>query len=262
MKIIRNRRQLERLFIYALEDYFEDELRATARAARKGTIYTPDKKALDRMLTQLITQGAYIGAEEGLGPLISMGLGFDAALVNEAAVSFAQEYIYTAYDVGLTNAIDAHTREIIHREVPKWLSEGDQISELTEALRETFGKKRAQTIATTEVTNAIAGGNIASWREVNRQLGTNIISGSQWTTANDENVCPVCAPLGGLVFADGETQPGSIDTQQARGITAGLGDVFVHPGGSGAADNFKGKEYYRPPAHPRCRCTLAPVVQQ
>lgn len=48
----------------------------------------------------------------------------------------------------------------------------------------------------------------------------------KWVTAHDEKVCPVCAPLDGQVALIGE--------------------------------GFDGVD--GPPAHPRCRCTLEPVV--
>lgn len=207
-------------------------------------------------------QAAIIGADSGLEPLIAMGLGFDAALINEAALAFAREYISIAYGVGLANAISGHTKEVVQREVAKWFEAGDKLDELIGALEPTFGRKRAETIAITEVTNAISGGNIAAWKEANRQLGAELVTGSRWTTANDENVCPVCAPLGGLTFIDGESNPSPIDTQQKRGVTAGLSDVFVHPGGPGVLDKFKGKTFYRPPAHARCRCSLSPLTAE
>ena len=394
IKAIRRRSSIERLFQRAIEQYLADEFKNTRRAARAGRVYEASPAGLARIMDTYMVQAAIIGMGDGLEPLIAMGLGFDTALMNEAAVAFARDYISSAYDVGLTEAITTHTQAVIQRETSKWLASGDKLDELMTALEPTFGRKRAQTIAVTEVTNAIAGGNLAAWKEANRQLGTEIVSGSSWRTANDENVCfpawtmveteegevriadikpgnmvftsyglcpvkavgrriylgsmisitagknwlvatdkhpvsvagkgwmpmnelelndvlyvssddrgfvypleeveissitsthalmmvynlemeeypeffangilvhncPICAPLGGLTFVDGASQPASINTQERRGVTAGLSDVFVHPGGKGAAGKFDGKTFERPPAHARCRCSLSPMI--
>ena len=75
---------------------------------------------------------------------------------------------------------------------------------------------------------------------------------AQWRTGNDEKVCEICAPLGGVEFVDDTAEPVSLDEQWANGQK---GDVvngtafFVHPGGSGAAGAHAGEIYEIPPAH-------------
>jgi len=63
--------------------------------------------------------------------------------------------------------------------------------------------------------------------------------------------CPICGPLGGLTMTDEGADPASVDEQIARGVQANLGDKFVHPGTGMVFD---------PPAHPRCRCAILPIV--
>ena len=70
--------------------------------------------------------------------------------------------------------------------------------------------------------------------------------------------CPICAPLGGLTFGD-EAQPGRIEDQERRAAVRGIDDVFMHPGGAGAAERYGKQEFRAPPAHPRCRCWLVPI---
>jgi hypothetical protein len=72
--------------------------------------------------------------------------------------------------------------------------------------------------------------------------------------------CPICAPLGGLMFSDGAAQPASIEQQDTGGVMASIDGGFVHPGGLGAAGKFAGRAYQEPPAHPRCRCSMRPVI--
>ncbi len=72
--------------------------------------------------------------------------------------------------------------------------------------------------------------------------------------------CPICAPLGGLVFGEDGAQPAAIGDQEQRGVQAALGEAFVHPGGKDKAGNFEGQAFEMPPAHTRCRCWISPEV--
>ena len=211
---------------------------------------------LEAVILPHIIAAAVAGAAAGLLPLIKMGIGFDEVLINDAAVSFARRYAGMQV-VG----INATTQKAIQKHVSWWLSQHPRppLDDLAKLLEPTFGAARAKTISVTEVTNALSGGKIESWKALNDQLGTDLIKGMTWSTANDERVCPVCAPLGGLVFGD-SAEPASIAEQEANAISTNLGDPFIHPGGTGAAERFKGKTYERPPAHPRCRCTLKPII--
>jgi hypothetical protein len=109
-------------------------------------------------------------------------------------------------------------------------------------------------IASTEVTRAYAQAQIQAWQ------ATGVVRSMQWTTANDERVCPICGPLGGLEFGEDGTIPGSIEQQLAGGVVTDLGSPFVHPGGNGRAGRFSGQTFEAPPAHPRCRCHVVAVV--
>lgn len=85
---------------------------------------------------------------------------------------------------------------------------------------------RAENIARTEYAFAFNYGNFEAMRQA-RDLGLvgpNIIK--IWQTAEDEKVCPVCAPLNGQIVDLDETFP------------------------------ITGTTSFTPPAHPRCRCTL------
>lgn len=237
--------------------HFNKENRKTIAAARRGEYYQPDSEALRRVLQPYIEQGALIGVSEALEPLIAFGLGFDETLINEVAVAFAR-----MHSAELVRGIDATTRAAINKHVSAWLQSGDKINELIRAIEQagTFSKSRAEMIAVTEVTNAVAGGNVGAWKDVNRQLGVEIVSGMQWTTSNQENVCPICSALGGLRYGEDGAVPASIEQQDRQGVTTSLNGSFTHPGGNGLQSKFEGRTYRRPPAHPNCVCTLTPVI--
>ena len=94
------------------------------------------------------------------------------------------------------------------------------IPQLKKRLIPLFGEKRADLIASTEVTRAYAEGNLTAWKE------TGFTEGKEWVTANDELVCPLCGPL------DGEVVPINGDFSDGT---------------------------HAPPRHPRCRCGVSPV---
>lgn len=242
------------------------EMRRTVKAASNGNYHNPSDEELAQMLLPRITDAATLGAESGMLPLIELSMDFDRFEVNRAAADFARRRVYHAYnefDRGLAALLNETTRKAVQKEVSAWIAEPNhKQADLVKRLAPTFGPDRARTVAVTEITNAYAGGAIAGWRDINRQAGVDIITGKAWRTANDERVCPVCAPLGGLLIEGTVTVAQSAETQEEKGQKTGLGDVFTHPGGAGLADKFRGQTYYRPPAHPRCRCWIIPVVEE
>jgi len=255
LKVIPERTDIERRMMQDVLSYFNKENRLAIAAAKRGDYYQTDNDALRKVLQPHIEQGAMLGVEQGLEPLIAFGLGFDETLANEAAVAFAR-----MHSAELVHGINNTTRGAIRNHVGDWLQSGDKIDELIRLLEPTFGASRADMIAVTEITNAIAGANVASWRQVNRDLGTELVTGMQWTTANDERTCPICSALGGLTYSDDGAVPASIEQQDSRGVTTSLSGSFVHPGGVGLQSGFAGRSYPRPPAHHRCRCMLVPIV--
>ena len=258
--------RLERQFGREITAWMLRELRRTVKAAQNGNYHNPSDEELAQMLLPRITDAATRGAEQGLLPLIEMSMNFDPHEVNRAAAEFARQHVYHAYgefDRGLAAMLNETTRKAAQKEVSAWIAEPNhKQADLAKRLAPTFGPDRARTIAVTEITNAYAGGAIAGWRDANRQAGTTVITGKQWATANDERVCPICAPLGGLLIEGSITAAQSEEVQAAHAQVTGLGDVFTHPGGGGLADKFRGQTYYRPPAHPRCRCWVVPVVEE
>lgn len=85
----------------------------------------------------------------------------------------------------------------------------------------TISLTRANVIAATETANAYSIGTIIAYEE------SGVVSMIEWLTAEDEKVCPICAPL---------------DGKRVK-----IGEAFA-PG------------IFYPAAHPLCRCALLPVV--
>jgi len=211
--------------------------------ATSGTV----RDALRRMLVQ----SADLGVSVAIAQFETIGFGFDWTLVNTDARDWANRYTGE-----LITMINDTTRRQVQQAVVQWIENGDPLSALIRELAPTFGRDRAGLIASTEVTRAYAEANLLAYRQ------SGVVSQVQWMTSNDERVCPICAPLGGLTFGDSRSEPASIDDQNRRGVLASLAGGFIHPGGNGAAARFAGGNYRIPPAHPRCRCWIVPVIDE
>lgn len=85
---------------------------------------------------------------------------------------------------------------------------------------------RADTIARTEIANAVGKGQTQMWKQMRTEGYLSPDAVRSWVTALDERVCPVCGPMNGVV-AD-------ID---------------------GYWDTDKGSVEYPSAVHPNCRCT-------
>jgi len=138
-------------------------------------------------------------------------LGVDFALVNEAAAEWSRRYGFE-----LVSGLNNTSRRSLQRIIPNYFEEEQTIGELNAALTPTFGPKRAEMIAVTEVTRAAAEGERETVGELERQ---GFKMQPVWQTNEDELVCPICGP------------------RNDKPIQAG---------------NETNGEY--PPAHPRCRC--------
>lgn len=125
------------------------------------------------------------------------------------------------YALNLVRGLTDTTRTRLQREITRFIENGETLTELTRRLGPLFGETRARLIAETETTRAFAEGNLAAWRQ------SGVIKRKRWNTANDEIVCPICGPLHNTVVDMDNTFPGNLDG---------------------------------PPAHPRCRCWVTPVV--
>lgn len=197
--------------------------------------------------------GALLGASQSLSMTHGgrKDLGIDWTLV----ALYALEWLDT-YSFDLIRELDATQREALRGAIQRWAQNGLPLSDLVDELVQlgVFGRERAELIASTEVTRAYAQGQIRAWQE------SGVVRQMRWNTVNDERVCPICGPLGGLEFGEDGTLPGSIGQQLANGIVTELGEPFVHPGGAGRAGRFEGQVYDAPPAHPRCRCWVTAVV--
>lgn len=101
---------------------------------------------------------------------------------------------------------------------------------------DSVGKHRATVLARSEMMNAWSEAYLDRTEAVQEDSDVDIgVSHSEWMTAGDSRVCPVCRPLDGRIFTISEMRTRTFDI---------------------------GGQTFRlsPPAHPQCRCALSVVV--
>ena len=144
----------------------------------------------------------------------------DWDVVNERAVDYLNRY-----RMQWVESMVETTRKQSTRIIENWIRSGEPLDVLEKQMEQILGRERARRIAVTEVTRIYAEGNKIAWRD------SGMVTGQRWNTAEDELVCPYCAPLDGK--------------------EVGLDSGFLSIGGVAVLN---------PPLHPNCRCTLSPVV--
>lgn len=139
------------------------------------------RKALQPQLTSIAT-------EQVLRNAVLVGIDFDIAAVNEAALAWAQAYAFE-----LVKGITETTRKVVSKAIEAFVATpGMTNADLRAMLAPTFGDVRAAMIGTTEVTRAYAQAT-AIYQELAKQDGIAMVR--VWDTSGDDKVCPICGPL-------------------------------------------------------------------
>jgi HK97 family phage portal protein len=158
-------------------------------------------------------------------------------LLSQEAWDFVNSYYFD-----LIKGINNTTAEELQKIIAQWIEDGETIEVLAERLGPVFNDtKRAQAIAQTESTRAYNEGSFARYEAAG-------VTEAEWMTVRvgmnrlkklPGDVCNICAPL--------------------HGVVGNIREGWVHPGGRGPENKFKGN-VYRPPSHVRCRCYSRPIV--
>lgn len=230
---IEERLKIERASSRDVRQALEDQLKAAMRGLRpvSGAIaaaegrFDDKSQGLINALRRMLLRAAVSGVETGAGQLETIGFGVDWTLVNEAARDWVMG-VNPEQLAGklreLFDQVQISSKRTLRQEIAGWIESGEKLPDLVKRLEPTFGKQRAELIASTEVTRAYAEGNTLAWREAG------IVEIVECRTAADERVCPICGPQ--------HKQRRNLDGVYENGLT-------------------------RPPFHPRCRCWEVPVVE-
>ena len=237
----RERAAMERAHGAAIEAVFARLLKKIVPPGTTVESITPDS-AMERYranesilrdaIIEMLTDAALFGAEFGMHQ-VDRAMGAKAVIISGANWDLVNERVLQwvmgsggTFGQGyggsvLLQQLFQTSERTLRTAIGEWISNGLPLRQLVRTLEQTvFSSQRAEMIAVTEVTRAFAEGNRAAWQE------SGVITRMRWETAADELVCPTCAPLQG----------------QLAEVTA----------------TFDGGLF--PPAHPRCRCWITPVV--
>ena len=183
------RDEAERRLRQAAGEALTGQLPLFAAAVRAGE--TPDYEVLSAALVAaLLNPLAEIATEIMLRESLTVGVGFDYALINEAAMRWARDYTYS-----LVSGLTDRTRKVVSGAIEQFVSTPGMTREEVEALlRPAFGDVRAEMIGVTETTRAYS----AATNEYQGMLAEAGLDMERvWNTRNDELVCPICGPLNG-----------------------------------------------------------------
>lgn len=222
---------------------------------RQPSFWDDENRRFLARFQELLLRIYTAGAEQAAGELGSLELLIDWDAWNTQAVAYLRRY-----GLELARGINGTTRRQVIGAIEEWIRAGEPLTLLQERLTPVFGRRRAEVIASTEVTRAYAEGNMALWQS------TGFVSGKQWRTAVDERVCPICGPLHGQVVAF--DNPFALDvgtlagTSQLRRLVGSEDTQRLQRRAASLLRNNGGGQYTAPPAHPRCRCWLQPVVSE
>ena len=163
-------------------------------------------------------------------------------ITNPEAQVFLKDYSFKFAD-----KIGATTKEGLRGLVGQAQVEGWSINKLRDELGGIYGgwdKTRAEMIARTETIRSSNAGAVMSYHNAG-------IEYKQWFTAQDGLVCGFCQEMHGKIVGVSENYWAMGDTM----------DVEV-PDEKPITMTFTYEDVGYPPLHPRCRCTILPVVEE
>jgi len=207
-----------------------DDVRARFSVSPEGAVdlgaeQTKLEAAIMPRVQQLVEAGFDIGNEDlekiNVDPVI---------MTNEAATAIVRERGSL-----IIEEIIRTTEDQIRQAILLGVEEQRPLNEVIDQLKESLGEQagaRAERIARTETSNAVNAGRQEVWSEAG-------VTRNRWRLA--PGACPICQAL--VALSGGEVD---------------IGEPFVTAGTQLATFTPK-MDITRPPAHPNCRCSMAPV---
>jgi hypothetical protein len=215
---IEKRLEVEETLVTELESVFSKQQKAILpKKVQTGffenniaKLYTTSNK-LQSVLFGGLLAATSLGWNKAETQVEAMGLPVDVITADDAIKDWTRTHAFK-----LVTDINNTTRNALRKKLSVWVESGEPLSALVKDLEPIFGKKRAELIASTEVTQAYARGNVEAWKAsemadqepeqmppahprcrcwitlTKKSKGVWVY---RWNTANDERVCPICGPL-------------------------------------------------------------------
>lgn len=140
----------------------------------------------------------------------------------------------------MSNSYNDTTLDALKATLEEGLSKGETFDELKDRVGQIYGQEAENRAEQTAVTETFRIANDAT-KEAWKQTGT--VKSLKWYTAEDERVCPWCAPLQGKVVSIDENffdKGDAVTSSDGKTLSLDYSDVGA------------------PPLHPSCRCYIRP----
>lgn len=193
-----------------------------------------DKMKLAEKMNAPLEAGVQVGIDEGIAELPEAARAF---VVEKSRVQQYVDEVNGQLVESLSKTIDDQIKAVLVKELEK----GTTGPELTAAVKAVLKERTladAERLAVTEASQVLHGGAIIAWQK------SGVVSGKKWLLSGDP--CPVCE----AIARDHSTAP--------------LDSPFVPFGATIKTADGTFTASYRaimhPPAHPRCRCDMVPIL--
>ena len=127
----------------------------------------------------------------------------------------------------------------------KGIEGGESVTKIRKRLTGYFEgddiRQRTELIARTETNWAYNEGAVDGYKQ------SGVVKAKEWLTAQDDRLCEFCEPMNGKI----------VDVDKSWFKT---GEEFE--GNEGGVLSFSYEDVGHPPLHPRCRCTIIPVLKE
>lgn len=199
---------LDTLFPEGWGDFVDPQLEAD-RIHRR---FLADQQLRDAV-SRALQDGVDLGVSVAVDQLGRVGIGLDYTLPHVAAREWALRYTDE-----LLVQMGATTRAGVGQAIARWVDNGEPLQALISDLQPFFGPRRAELIASTEVTRAYGEGALVTYREagfgeseptqkvpvhprcrcwITVRINDDGSADYIFNTSRDERVCPLCGPLHG-----------------------------------------------------------------
>jgi len=132
---------------------------------------------------------------EGVTQAEALGLGVDFELVNQQVLDYTRTYSSEWW-----GRMELSTREGLRTAIATNIETGAPLSSLRKGITPLFGARRAEMIASTEVTRLFAEGNRIAYRDAG-------VTEVEWRSVMDERVCPECEAREGNRYSVNDPGP-------------------------------------------------------
>ena len=216
-----------------LRQQLQDEALSVISGASNTWIQSAYGRGFQRAATELRKRGVQVETRE-------LSTVFNAPVAKRELQRLYTRNFQTLK--GITEDLDEAISDVLATGFAEGYNPRKMARSLTDRV-DAIGKHRATVLARTEIIRAYNAGTLDRYEEHSDEIeGVGIKS--EFVTAGDTRVCPICEALEGRVMA----------TDEARSETFSFDAADDQP------DSLSGDYPLHPPIHPQCRCALLPVV--